>query len=282
MRFIADGDACACKTALQDLGSGSHFSYMRVRWPDDISRVRVRKHGRVSARVPCKVTKAGETEHMGELDDISVGGCKIFLDAALPKGSVITLAFTLPDGSYIDGLEATVASCIPETAGMSFGCQFSDPDEAILNDIEFFVATSLARLRGTSSTRPRVLILDRDVEHAGELKMALRDHDYEVTLAVGVVDGFFALRLAPPAMLLADMQQIGLTAVEVCRAVRAMRQFKELPTLVYGGSAADQKNVMEAGATQWFSSSDNVKEILSVVERLVPPPPPAPASPGES
>ncbi len=281
LRYLAEGDACACQTEIQDLGSGSHFSYIRVRWPNEVVRVRVRKHWRVAVNVPCAITKEDASEHSSEMKDISAGGCKLALeDSVLSKDSVVTLAFTLPDGSAINNLKAVVTSHIAQPFGATYGCQFVDPDVTAVNDIEFFVATTLARLRISAHATPRILIIDNDAANANNLKLALKDRDYDLTAAAGVVDGFFALRLAPPALLLVGMRQDGLTATELCHAVRATRQFKELPIFVYGGASSDREHLLSAGATQWFQSPDNVKEIIGAVEKFAPQPPPGPGNNG--
>lgn len=270
LRFIADGDACACSTAILDLGSGSHFSYLRVYWPHSIESIRVRRHGRAPVTCPCTVRLAEGHEIEGELQDISAGGCRVVLGVSLPKETPITLAFNLPDGSAIRDVQATVASSSQVGGGFAHGIQFVDPDESTLNDIEFFVASTLARLRGVEHEQARVLVITQDARNAGDLKLSLKDRNYDVTLAVGVVDGFFSLRLARPAMLVVALATEGMGSADICRYVRETRQFADLPVVVYGGGVGEQKYVMEAGATLWFPQTTPVREVCAAIERLVP------------
>ncbi|MBX7257836.1 MAG: PilZ domain-containing protein [Candidatus Hydrogenedentes bacterium] len=270
LRFISDGDACACSTAILDLGSGSHFSYLRVYWPSVIESIRVRRHGRAPVSCSCTVKLPEGREIEGELQDISAGGCRIVLKHSLPKDMPISLTFDLPDGSVVRGLASTVASIAQVGNGVAHGIQFSDPDECVVNDIEFFVASTLARLRGVEHEQPRILLITQDARNAGDLKMSLKDRNYDVTLAVGVVDGFFSLRLARPSALVVALASEGTCSADICRYVRETRQFAELPIVVYGGGSGEEKQVMEAGATKWFPQTTSVRDVCAALEVLVP------------
>ncbi len=271
LRFIADGDACACATSILDLGSGSHFSYIRVQWPLQLESIRVRRHGRAPVACPCTITLADAREVHGELQDISAGGCRMLISGSLPKETHLTLSFELPDGSVVRSLPATVASAVSVGNGNALGLQFADPDESIVNDIEFFVASTLSRLRGGMQEQPKILVITQNGRKATDLKLMLKDRNYDVTLAIGVVDGFFSLRLARPAALVVALADEGMASADICRYVRETRQFTELPLVVYGGTLAEQKHVMDAGATKWYPGSTSIKEVCAVIEQIVPP-----------
>ncbi|MCC6699173.1 MAG: hypothetical protein IT365_26345, partial [Candidatus Hydrogenedentes bacterium] len=85
----------------------------------------------------------------------------------------------------------------------------------------------------------------------------------------GAVDGFFWLRLSRPAVLLAGANQDAISGADVCRIVRATRQFKNLPVIVYGGDAAAERNVRDAGADMYFASTREAKPIIAAVKEAI-------------
>lgn len=267
LRFLANGDACGCDSVVQDLGTGSHFSYVRVRWPQALSCVRVRKHERIHLHAPCAVSREDGKVIEGEIVDLSTGGCKVQLATILAKGQRLSLSFSLPDGSVIEGMNVNVCASGQDNDGAWVGCEYHDPEEAAIYDIEFFVATTLARLRVDRPSGSQVLIIERDAKQVNDLKLALRDAGYQVTLAPGAVDGFFWLRLSTPSVLLTSVDHDVISGVEICKIVKATRQFKHLPIIVYGGDPAAGKRALEAGADGHFASAKEVQQIAGAVKK---------------
>jgi ActR/RegA family two-component response regulator len=268
LRFLADGDACGCNSVIEDLGTGSHFSFVRVRWPETVSCVRVRKHERVHLHAPCDVILDNDRTIQGELLDISAGGCKIGLPHTLPKNDRVSLSFMLPDGSDIKDLTAIVCASAEGTEGAWVGCEYHDPDGPTLYDIEFFVATTIARLRAERPGPNQVLIMEPDAGKVNDLRIGLKSAGYEVTLAPGPVDGFFWLRLATPSILIAAADQQVINGADVVKIVKSTRQFRNLPIIVYGGSADIGKRAIEAGASSHVASAGDVQKITAAVQKL--------------
>lgn len=269
LRFLADGDACGCDSNVEDLGTGSHFSFVRVRWPNTVSCVRVRKHERVHLHAPCKLILDNGKTLKGDLMDVSAGGCRVGVPHILPKNDRIRLSFSLPDGSDIADLQAIVCASADGAEGAWVGCEYHDLDEATLYDIEFFVATTLARLRAERPGPNHVLIMESDAGKVKDLRIGLNSAGYEVTLAPGPVDGFFWLRLATPAVLVASVDQEVISGADVVRIIKATRQFRNLPIVVYGGNADAGKRAVDAGAASHIASASEVHKITGAVRDLV-------------
>lgn len=268
LRFLADGDACGCNSIVEDLGTGSHFSFVRVRWPESVSCVRVRKHERVHLHAPCTVILDNGRAMDGELVDMSAGGCRVAVSHILPKDDRVSLSFALPDGSDISDLQAIVCASAEGSDGAWIGCEYYDPDEATLYDIEFFVATTLARLRAERPGPNHVLIMEPDASKVNDLRMGLKSAGYEVILAPGPVDGFFWLRLATPSIVIASADQHVISGADVVRIIKSTRQFRELPVVVYGGTGDIGKRAMEAGASSHIGSASDVQKITGTVREL--------------
>jgi len=269
LRFLADGDACGCSSEVEDLGTGSHFSFVRVCWPESVSCVRVRKHERVNLHAPCELKLDNGRIVGGELVDMSAGGCKVEVPHALPKDDRVGLSFALPDGSLIENMRAVVCASAEGADGAWIGCEYYDPDEAALYDIEFFVATTLARLRAERPDSSHVLIIEPDANTVNNLKIGLKSAGFDVTIAPGPVDGFFWLRLATPSALLASADQQVISGADVVKIIKTTRQFKNLPIIVYGGSGDAGKRAVEAGAIAHMPSASEVQKITGAVKEAI-------------
>ncbi|MCC6698926.1 MAG: PilZ domain-containing protein [Candidatus Hydrogenedentes bacterium] len=269
LRFLAEGNACGCDSEIQALGSGANFSYVRVNWPQAVSCVRVRKHERINLHTLCTVRMDNGDDFEGELVDLSAGGCKILVPSPMLRHEHLLVHFELPDGSVIENIEVDVCASGRTSDGAWIGCEYHDPEESVLYDIEFFVATTLARLRADRHGANHVLIMEPDPKQVNELRLSLTDAGYEVTLAPGAVDGFFWLRLSRPAILLADANQETISGADVCKIVRSTRQFKNLPVIIYGGDAQAERDARGAGADMYFASTRDTKPIIAAVKNAV-------------
>ena len=269
LRFLANGDACGCGSEVEDLGTGSHFSFVRVRWPESVSCVKVRKHERVHLHAPCDVTLDNGKILEGELVDMSAGGCKVTVPNVLPKNDRVGLSFSLPDGSAVENIQAIICASADAADSAWIGCEYHDPEEAALYDIEFFVATTLARLRSDRSGPNHVLIIEPDANSVNSLKIGLKSAGFEVTLAPGPVDGFFWLRLATPSILLASADQQVINGADMVKIIKTTRQFRNLPIIVYGGNADIGKRAVEAGAASHMPSAGEVQKITGAVKELI-------------
>ncbi len=266
IRFVSDGYACVCSSIIQDLGTGSHFSFMRVKWPSLFSSVPVRRYERVRVQSPCEISDGTRTV-LGELADMSVGGCRILADAPMPVDSDCKLTCTLPDGASIEGLSIAVCNCARSGSRHTLGCTFSDRDEMAWHDVEFYVATTLTRLRGEASDKSSVLILDADPKQIQTTRQMLDRAGYETAVTQSAVDAFFMLRMNSPEVLLFNQMLPDMDAATFCATLRASRRFEDLPIVVYGGDAASAQPAMDAGANEYLEALRPTPELADLVSR---------------
>jgi len=266
MRFVSDGFACVCQSVVQDLGTGSHFSYMRVKWPSSFSSVPVRRYERVRVQMPCEISNGTETIS-GELADLSVGGCRILADAPLPVDSDCRLSCTLPDGASINGLSIAICNCTRSGKRYTLGCTFSDRDEMAWHDVEFYVATTLTRLRGEASGNSSVLILESDPRRIQTTRHMLERAGYDIAVTQSAVDAFFMLRMNSPELLLLNQVVPDMDAKTLCTTLRASRRFEELPIVVYGGERADAQAALDAGANDHVAELSPSPELNDLIKR---------------
>lgn len=271
LRFLADGDACGLDATLIDLGSGSHFSFVKIAWPHAVTMTRVRKHQRVHVHVPCKVQVETGLPIEGEIQDISAGGCRIALDRPLPQKTGLTLEFALPGRASPVSVSAEVCAVGSFAGGAWLGCKFTEINDETRYTIDFFVATTAANLRIGPQLSNRVLIIDPELAQSTPLKQALASQGYEVTMAPNMVDAFFWLRASAPSLILMNGEQKPFRGVDVLSSLRAIPEFAALPIVLYGGSPGDEKIAMDAGATQYMPASVQVQELVTTVTSCLKP-----------
>jgi len=271
LRFLAEGDACGLDATLIDLGSGSHFSYIKIAWPHKLTMTRVRKHARVQVNLPCTVHLGTGDPIPGEIQDISAGGCRLSIDRPLPQRVQINVHFSLPGNAQPVNQPAETCASGVFVGGAWIGCKFTDISEELRYDIEFFVATTAANLRIGSQTGNRILIMHPDLAQIAPLRQALSTQGYEVTVAHNVLDGFFWLRAGMPSavMLHADLKPF--RGMDVVTSLRALPAFAALPVVLFGGSDADQAAAVKAGVTQYLVSSAQVQELVAAVVSSIKP-----------
>ncbi len=265
VRFVARGEACGFDARAQNWGCRIH-PYFRVEWPSHIEVVSVRKYERIEANLPCTVALDDESSLEGEIRDLSAGGCSLFLSEAQPVGSRLRASFKLPDGTNIENLECVVRNARPNRVGAFHGCEFEGDPGAARNDLEFFVSTTLERMRVTTRASQRVLFIEGEPEDVAVLQGVLQDRGYGVTVASGLVAGFHRLRMSAPRVLLLNWRQKDLSGLEICAIVRATRGFEDLPVFLYGGEDPSlEEQALKAGATQYFPSITMTERIADEV-----------------
>lgn len=271
LRFLAEGDACGLDATLIDLGSGSHFSYIKVAWPHKLTMTRVRKHQRVHVNLPCTVHLGAGDPIPGEIQDISAGGCRVAIERALPQRVQISVHFSLPGIAQPVNQPAETCASGAFAGGAWIGCKFTDISDELRYDIDFFVATSAANLRIGSQRENRVLIVHTDLAQVAPLRQALSAQGFEVTVAHNMLDGFFWLRASTPSVVMLHTDLKPFRGLDVVTSLRAVPAFATLPVVLFGGTDPDQAAAVKAGATQYLVSSAQIQELVAAVVTSIKP-----------
>jgi CheY-like chemotaxis protein len=266
VRFLNEGTACGFRATVLDTRSVGHEQYVRVTWPAEISFSRVRRHERVEVSIPCKATNQDGLEISATILDLSFGGCRIEFAEGVVEGDALALCFVLPDASVIDGLRVSCRNVAGPTGRHSAGCVFSDGQDASLQDINFYVTTTLDRMRGQVPSLPRVLIIERNARVVRFLQGWFEQRGYEAVVSSEGVDGIFLLRMSRPDAMLVNVAFPGLPGPEICRTVKASERFKDLTVLAYGEESEEQRRrALDAGASFYISAGDDVQRISQAI-----------------
>jgi DNA-binding response OmpR family regulator len=107
------------------------------------------------------------------------------------------------------------------------------------------------------SLRPRVLLIDDDEVNLMLTAIALRDRGFEVVEVTSGESGLAALRASAPDMVVLDALMPGMDGFQVCRALRAMPGYAQIPVLMLTGLDDDASiaRAYRAGATDFYVKS---------------------------
>lgn len=269
LRYMAEGSVWGFTTKVADIGTGSFGACVRVRWPTTATSVRVRKHERVQANVSCTIKSGLCPDVVGELCDISFGGCRVHSPRSFAEKTPLTLSFTLPDGAVIEDAEVTVMNLKMTMEGAFIGCRIDSMDEGPKRDVQFYVQTTLERMRGELPNAPRVLIIGPPREGLDVLRDAIVAKQFEVTQERDIVDGLFRLRMTMPVALLIDASVDAVDPLEVCKVIRTKQRYEAMPIVLYGREiAADE--LEQAGVMKSVADLSDADTLVALVEQAVP------------
>lgn len=266
IRFVREGRACAFAAVVLDWDNRPHHSYCRISWPESLKAVSFRKFERVPVDVPCELTIDDETA-AGQLVDISIGGCKVCIEADLSVDAEPLLSATLPSGHAIDHVRCIVRNTREAPGGKSYvGCEFVPGQVTVESDVALFIATSLGRGQQDASDTPSVLIIDQNPKRALLLRHLFESRGSRVILVTGTIDGVCSLRFSNTQAVMVNQTQDDLAGVQTVQLIKRTRGLESLPVFLYGGEAEDlAAEAEQAGATQYFPPGTNAPQIASLV-----------------
>lgn len=275
VRFVAEGKACAFASTLRDWQGGLLFPQMWLSWPDGVEYVQVRQHERVPISMPCTAWMPGDSEVEGVVRDVSRGGCSVELpeNSEVERDTELEVSFDLPDGARVESARSFVRSICREPGAIIVGCCFGESiDNNTAVDIEFFVTSTLERLRAAPPSLSRILVLTLKHRSDESSVVALDNLGFELEVVQEPVDAFFQLRLNRPAAFVVAAEGV-LPGGEVCRLVRENRSLKNLPILVFReGAPPDEREeemVMQAGATRYVSEAKPGSKLAEALEEVL-------------
>jgi DNA-binding response OmpR family regulator len=131
---------------------------------------------------------------------------------------------------------------------------------------------------GTRLARPRVLIVDDDVEFCALIQEYLAGFDYQVAAAHSGPEGITMAARGPWHAVILDVMLPGCDGFEVLRRIRETSSVPVL-MLTARGDEADQITGLEGGADDYLAKGSSTRALLArlhAITRRVPPPAAAP------
>ena len=133
-------------------------------------------------------------------------------------------------------------------------------------------AASPPLARGTSTKKPRVLVVEDSVGVRELQRVILEGAGYDVVTAVDGTDGAARLTGDPVDLVLSDVEMPGMDGFTLTRAIRRNRSWQNVPVVIMTsrGDEADQRAGMDAGANAYLLKSEfDQTQLVDTVRRLV-------------
>ncbi len=133
----------------------------------------------------------------------------------------------------------------------------------------------------TPEPRPRVLVVDDEVDLVAVLRFGLEVEGFEVSVAY---DGEAGLQLAQaesPDLVLLDLMLPKLDGYKVCRMLKFDERYRHIPIVILSARNGDEDRrlALEMGAESYITKPFELKEVVAQIRqklRLSPRPQPEP------
>ena len=269
LRFMREGKACGFETLVMGWDKRQQMPYLRVTWPEKVEHVAVRRFQRVDVELRARVAMPGGESVPGTVVDLSTGGLGVISTLEPERNSVVAVDVELPD-TTVRGLRCVVRAVRGKDNGAFFlGCEFEDGQRAQRDEVEFFITSSLERLRASKSGKPRLLLIDPDETSSHHLKTLYEAEELEVVYAGGIVDGFHRLRMSRPELIVVAQSLPELPGLDVCRILRKTPGLESIRLFLHGATDGLQAAAEIMGITLLPPLQDEDPEGLAPLHRMV-------------
>ncbi len=273
VRFMAHGQACAFTSSILDMGTGAYYSFFRFTWPKTFQTVPIRRNERVELHAPCLLINEGGGAISGETIDMSLGGCKVLVQAAVGKGLSFKLCIELPAESTLEEAPVKVCSVSPAPDGHILGLAFGALTEIQRSGIEFFLGIAQAGPSVCTHRRPWVLMIEPNPDSVASLRELFRQHDIDVATTDNPVSAMARLGYSLPVAILMSYELGACTGVDVCRILSASPRLAKMLKFVYGKDGGDVRAIAtqakQAGATAYVPTIERAEGIVKVVSDAI-------------
>ena len=120
------------------------------------------------------------------------------------------------------------------------------------------------------STTQTILAVDDSTVMQEMVKRALKG-EYRVLVADNAVDALALIYHQPISVLLLDVSMPGVDGLELCRTLRSLPQFSELPIVMLTArdGAFDRVQGRLAGATEYLTKPFDAEQLRQVVKNFI-------------
>ena len=125
----------------------------------------------------------------------------------------------------------------------------------------------------SDTARPtRILVAEDDPALRRLIDMLLSSQGYDVLTVNDGADALAAVENWPPDALVVDVMMPRISGLTVCRELRANRRFEVVPIILLTARVFDEdiQKVMELGGIEFMNKPFNPRQLMAVLERLVP------------
>lgn len=128
-----------------------------------------------------------------------------------------------------------------------------------------------ARIRNFSDTRPKILIVDDDMDSLLPMKRSLERENYIVVEACNGQEALLKARTEIPDVILLDLMMPGMDGFEVCNRLKKDTQAHNTPIIMLTakGEVGDKVKGLELGADDYVTKPFNLSELKARIKTAI-------------
>jgi DNA-binding response OmpR family regulator len=122
-----------------------------------------------------------------------------------------------------------------------------------------------------TTIRPKVVVVDDDLETREMLKMALELEGYETRVAANGLRFISTLHVDKPDLILLDVMMSWIDGFELCRSMKRNPEFADIPVIMISGRKMEEdiQEGLAAGASDYFTKPLEMDRLISRVQDFV-------------
>lgn len=115
--------------------------------------------------------------------------------------------------------------------------------------------------------KPRILVVDDEMDLVSVLRMGLEIQGFEVIEAMDGEEGLRRARHDRPELIVLDLMLPKLDGYKVCRALKFDERFKHLPIIILSARSGDQdrKLALDMGADLFMTKPYEISELVAKI-----------------
>ncbi len=118
-----------------------------------------------------------------------------------------------------------------------------------------------------SEAKPRILIVDDELDLVSVLRMGLEIEGFEVIEAMDGEEGLRRARQDHPDLMVLDLMLPKMDGYKVCRALKFDERFRPLPILILSARSgeADRRLALDMGADQFVTKPYEMSDLVAKI-----------------
>jgi len=114
----------------------------------------------------------------------------------------------------------------------------------------------------------KILVIDDDPDVRTVLEMVMKKEGFAVQTASKREEVFEKLQQFHPHIILLDVLLSGSDGRDVCREIKAMENYREVPVVMVSAHPGAGENYQDYGATDFVTKPIRTEQLLELVRRL--------------
>ena len=120
-----------------------------------------------------------------------------------------------------------------------------------------------------TETKPRILVVDDELDLVSVLRMGLEIQGFEVIEAMDGEEGLRRARQDRPDLMVLDLMLPKMDGYKVCRALKFDERFKGMPVIILSARSGDQdrKLALDMGADLFMTKPYEMNDLVAKIRQ---------------